>query len=159
MPALAAVARRDDRLVPLPPGGDHALDRFWSEVGPVGQHDHRCVDLGRELGQATAKRGAGATAPLGATNDGRVRLHFVRAEHDEHLVERGPMQPPEHLGQQQLLLRRAEARRGARGEDDGGDAQRQPRSVRQAWVTFATYSSVSEPGAPPERTTAAGPAL
>jgi hypothetical protein len=46
-------------------------------------------------------------------------LELVGARDDDHLGER--LQALEHGRQEQLLLRRAEPRRRARGEDDGAD--------------------------------------
>jgi hypothetical protein len=158
MPSLAAVARRDDRLPALPPGGDHAVDRRGREIGSVREHDHR--RFGGKAFEAAAERGPGTPLPLGAADDGRVRVDVVGAEDDEHVVHRATANALEHLGQEQLLLRRAEARGGACGEDDGGDpCYLQPRSERQAAVTFATYATVSALGAPPVRSTADGPEL
>ena len=119
MPALAAVARGDDRLALVAPGTDHALDRLGREVGAVGEHDHRGLCVQR--GQATAKGGARASLPVGAADDARVCLDVVRADHDDHLVHRRLPQPRQNLREEQPLLRRAEARRGARGKDDRGD--------------------------------------
>jgi len=53
MAALAAVARGDDRLAPLVPRRDHALDRLGREVGTVGEHDHG--GFGVERGEAAAE--------------------------------------------------------------------------------------------------------
>ena len=49
MAALAAVGGGDDRAALGPPGGDHALDRLRREVGPVGEHDDRRLDVVAEL--------------------------------------------------------------------------------------------------------------
>jgi hypothetical protein len=45
----------------------------------------------------------------------------MRSEHDENILDRARANHLEHGLEQQLLLGRAEARRGARGEDDDGD--------------------------------------
>jgi hypothetical protein len=133
--ALAAVARGDDRLALLAPCGDHALDRLGGEIGPVGEHDDG--GLGVQRGEAAAERGSRASLPLGAVDDVRVGLDAVRAEDDDDLVDRGAPKPLQDLREKETLLRGTEAGRGARGENDGAD-QVQPRSERQAAVTFAT---------------------
>ena len=135
MAALAAVARGDDRLALVAPRRDHALDRLGREVGPVGEHDHGGLCVQR--GQAAAEGGSGAALPLGAADDARVGLDVVRAEDDDDVLDGGVPEPLEDLRKQETLLRRAEAGGGACGEDDGRD-QVQPRSERQAAVTFAT---------------------
>jgi hypothetical protein len=61
----------------------------------------------------------------------------MRAEDDHDLVDGRLPEPLQDLGEQEPLLRGAEACRRARREDDGRD-QVQPRSERQAAVTFAT---------------------
>lgn len=137
MTALAAVARGDDGLAARAPLAEHALDRLRREIGPVGEDDDGGVGLGRQRGKAAAKRRARALGPPGAADDTRVGLDLVGAENDDDVVDRGAADAVEHLGQEEPLLRRAEARRGARGEDDSED-QVQPRSERQAAVTFAT---------------------
>lgn len=135
MATLAAVARGDDRLTVLAPGRDHALDRLGREVGPVGEDDHR--GLGIAPGQAATERGSRAALPLGAADHARVDLDLVRAEDDDDLVHRGASKALQDFREKESLLRGAEARRGARCEDDRRD-QVQPRSERQAAVTFAT---------------------
>ena len=116
MAALAAVARGDDRLSRLAPGGDDALDCLRREVGAVGEHDHRGV--GVQPGQATAQGGPGASFPVGAPDDPRVGLDVVGAQDDDDLVHRRPPEPLQDLRQEQPLLRRAEARRRAGREDN-----------------------------------------
>ena len=135
MAALAAVARGDDRLALLAPRRDHALDRLGREVGPVGEHDHGGLRV--ERGQAAAKGGARASLPVRAADDARVGLDVVRAEDDHDLGYGGTPEPLQDLGQEELLLRRAEAACRACSQDDACD-QVQPRSERQAAVTFAT---------------------
>ena len=135
MTARAAVARGDDPLALLAPRRDHALDRLRREVGPVGEHDHG--GLGVERGQAAAEGGSGASLPVGAADDARVGLDVVRAEDDDDVLDGGAPEPLQDLGQEELLLRRAEAACRACSEDDACD-QVQPRSERQAAVTFAT---------------------
>jgi hypothetical protein len=135
MAALAAVARGHDRVSVLAPGGDDPLDRLRREIGPVGQDDHSGLCVQR--GQAAAEGGAGSSLPLGAADDARVGLDVVRAEDDDDILDRRAAQALEDLGKEQPLLRRAEPRRRAGCEDDGPD-QVQPRSERQAAVTFAT---------------------
>jgi hypothetical protein len=133
--ALAAVARGDDRLAALAPGRDHALDRLGREVWPVGEQDYR--GLGVDCGQAAAEGGSGASLPVGAADDVRVGLDLVCAEDDDHLLDRGAAKPLQDLWKKETLLGRAEARRGSGREDDARD-QVQPRTERQASVTFAT---------------------
>jgi hypothetical protein len=133
--ALAAVARGDDGLAPFAPGRDHALDRVGREVGPVGEHDEGGLRV--ERGQAAAKGGSGALLPVGAADDARVGLDVVRAEDDDDVLDCGAPEPVQDLWEKEALLRGAEARGGARRKDDGRD-QVQPRSERQAAVTFAT---------------------
>ena len=135
MAALTAVARGDDRLAPLAPGREHALDRRGCEAGPVGEHDHGGLRV--ERGQAAAERGSRASLPFGAVDDARVGLDVVRAEDDDDLLDRGATEAVEDPWQEKALLRRAEARCRPRSEDDTAD-QVQPRSERQAAVTFAT---------------------
>ena len=135
MAALAAVARGDDRLALLAPRRDHALDRLGREVGPVGEHDHGGLCVQR--GQAAAEGGSGASLPVGAADDLRVGLDVVRAEDDDDVLDGGAPEPLEDLRKQETLLRRAVARRRPGGQDDAGN-QVQPRSERQAAVTFAT---------------------
>jgi hypothetical protein len=133
--ALAAVARGDDRLAPLAPGREHALDRRGCEAGPVGEHDHGGLRV--ERGQAAAERGSRSSLPFRTADDARVRLDVVRAQDDHDLVDGGAPEPLEDLWQEEALLGRAEPRGRARSEDDAAD-QVQPRSERQAAVTFAT---------------------
>ena len=42
--ALSAVGGRDERAAVGAPGGDHALDGFGREVGPVGENDDGGLD-------------------------------------------------------------------------------------------------------------------
>ena len=119
MAALAAVTRGDDRLAVLAPRADHALDGLGREVRAVGE-DYHCR-LRVERGQAASKRCSRASLPVGAADDARVGLDVVRAQDDDHLVHGAAPYPLEHLGQEQPLLRRAEARRRARGKNDRGD--------------------------------------
>jgi hypothetical protein len=49
---------------------------------------------------------------------------------NDDLGEAGGFEPPEDVGKQQSLLRRAEARRGPGCEDDRSDAEIRLRSVR-----------------------------
>jgi hypothetical protein len=133
--ALAAVARGDDRLAPLAPRRDHALDRLGREVRPVGEHDEG--SLGVQRGETAAQGGSGAPLPVGAADDARVGLDVVGAEDDDGLLDGGASEPIQDLGQKQALFRRAESACRARREDDACD-QVQPRSERQAAVTFAT---------------------
>jgi hypothetical protein len=135
MAPLAAVARGDDRLAPLAPCRDHALDRLRGEVGPVGEHDDGRLRV--EHGQAAAEGGSGASLPVGAANDARVGLDLVCAEDDDDLVDRRAPEPLQDFREKEALLRRAEAGGGTGGKDDRRD-QVQPRSERQAAVTFAT---------------------
>ena len=135
MAALTAVARGDDRLALLAPRRDHALHRLGREVGPVGEHDHD--GLGVQRGQAAAEGGSGAALPLWAADDARVGLDVVRAEDDDDLLHRGAPEPLQDLGEQDALLRGAEAGRRA-GREHNRRNQTQPRSERQAAVTFAT---------------------
>ena len=122
MAALAAVGGSDDRATLGPPGGDHARDRLRREVGPVGEHHDRRLDVIAELLEPARERCARPALPAGAGHDARRRLERVRAGDDDDLVDGALLQPLEHLGQQQPLLRRAEARRLTGGEHDGGDA-------------------------------------
>jgi hypothetical protein len=133
--ALAAVARGDDRLAPLAPGCDHALDRLGREVRPVGEHDHRGLSV--ERGQAAAEGGSGASLPVGAADDVRVGLHFVGTHDHDDFLYRGLPDPLQDLREEDPLFRGAETSGGSGGEDDARD-QVQPRSERQTSVTFAT---------------------
>ena len=122
MAALAAVGRCDERAALGPPGGDDPLDRLGREVGPVGEDDDRGLDVVVELLEAARERCARAALPAGARDDAGGRLERVRSGDDHDLVHRALLQALEHLGQQQALLRRAEARRLTGGEHDRGDA-------------------------------------
>lgn len=135
MAAVAAVGRGDDGLAVLAPGGDHALDGFGREIGPVGEHDDG--DLRLERGQAAAQGGSGASLPFRAADGARVGLDVVRAEDDDDLLHRGAPEPLQDLGEQDALLRGAETGRRTGREHDRRN-QMQPRSERQAAVTFAT---------------------
>ena len=115
MAALAAVARRDDRLAACAPLADHTLDCFRREVGAICKDDDRGCRVGRKRGEAAPERGSGALLPLGAVDDLRVRLDVVRAEDDEDVVDGCAPHPREHLREEHALLRRAEARRRAGG--------------------------------------------
>ena len=77
MPALAAVARGDDRLAVLAPRADHALDRLRRKIRPVGQDDDRGLCI--ECLEATAKRCSRASFPICAADDPRVGLDVVGA--------------------------------------------------------------------------------
>ena len=118
MPAVAAVARRDDRRRAPAPLVDDAVDRRRSERRPVREHDDRRLDLGRERGEAAAQRRAGPSLPVEAVDRAFER---VRTRDDDDLVE--PLYVLEHGGQEQSLLRRAEPRRCTGSEDDGADHQ------------------------------------
>ena len=48
MAADAAVAGRDDRLVPLAPGGDDPIDCFRRELRAVDEHDDGRLDVRSE---------------------------------------------------------------------------------------------------------------
>ena len=122
MAALAAVGGCDDRAALGPPGRDHALDGFRREVWPVGEHHDRGLDVVPELLEPARERCARPALPAGARDDARRRLERVRSRHHHDVVDRALLQPLEHLGQQQALLRRAEARRLTGGEHDRGDA-------------------------------------
>ena len=135
MAALAAVARGDDRLAALTPRGDHALDRLRREVGAVREHDDG--GLGVERGQATAERRPRPSLPVGTADDARVGVDLVRPEDDDDLVYGGAAESLQNLRKEEPLLRRAEPGSRARREDDARD-QVQPRSERQAALTFAT---------------------
>src|SRR5438046_116163 len=106
MAALAAVARSDDRLSPLAPGADDALDRRWGEVGAVREHDHGCFDVRAERLETATQRRARTALPVRAAHDASVGLDLVRAEHDDDLLDRRAAKPVEHLGHEQTLLRR-----------------------------------------------------
>jgi hypothetical protein len=93
--ALAAVARDDDRLVPLAPGRDHALDRLGREVRAVGEHDHG--GLGVERGEAAAERGSRPSLPLGAVDDACIGLDVVGAEDDHDLVDGSASEASENV--------------------------------------------------------------
>lgn len=86
----ASVGRGDHVLVVCPPGRDDAVDRFRRELRAIGEHDHGRLGLARERTQAAAKRGAWAALPLGTENRPRGGLDFVRAEHDDHIVDAAP---------------------------------------------------------------------
>jgi len=162
MAAYAAVGRGQHVASAFSPRFGDAVERFGREVGAVGQDDRRGGDLGAERGEPAAKRGAGAPLPVGAPDCARVGLDVVRAEHDDDLAERaGATDAREHFVEEELLLRRAEPRRGSGGEHYGGDHRLyvQPLSSRQSDVTFSTYDIVTLLGAPPARSTAVGPAL
>ena len=126
--ADAAVGRRQHLAAPVPPGLDDAVERLGRQVGAVGQDDRRGAHLGAERGEPAAERGAGALFPLGAADRACVGLHLVGAEHDDDLVDRARgADAPEHLAEEEPLLRRAEPRRGSGGEHDRGDHWRRPR--------------------------------
>ena len=135
--ALAAVARGDDGLAARAPLADHALDGLRREVRPIREDDDGGLRLGRQRGEAAAKRAARPLGPVGAADDARLGLDLVRAEHDDDVVDGGLMHPAQYFRQEHALLGRAEARRRSGRKDDSRD-QRQPRSERQAAVTFAT---------------------
>ena len=116
MAAVAAVARGDDRRAALAPGCDDAVDRRRGELRPVGEHDHRRLDLRAERGEPAAERGARPALPVRA-GDGAFELVRTRDDHD--LIDAA--ESLEHGGEEQALLRRAEPRRGAGREDDGSD--------------------------------------
>ena len=91
-------------------------------------------------------------------DDPRVRLDLVRPEHDHHIADRlASAGAVEHLGEEQRLLRRAEARRRSGREDDRRYLQ--PLNDRQRLVTSCTYACEARFGAPPAAVTAVGPAL
>jgi len=133
--ALAAVARGDDRLSVLAPRGDHALDRLGREVGAVREHDDG--GLGVERGHAATERRPRPSLPVGTADDARVGVDVVGAEDDDDLVYGGAAESLQNLRKEEPLLRRAEPGSRARREDDARD-QVQPRSERQAALTFAT---------------------
>ena len=64
----------------------------------------------------------GPALPAGARHDAGRRLERVCSRDDDDVVDGALLQSLEHLGQQQPLLRRAEARRLTGGEHDRGDA-------------------------------------
>ena len=59
----------------------------------------------------------------------------MRALDDDDLVERAAREALEDAREQQLLLRRAEAGRGARGQDDRGDARHDDAAVTDSITT------------------------
>ncbi len=139
MTALAPVARREDGASALAPSSDNPVDSCRRELRAVGEYDHRRLGLGRQRIQPAAERRSGTLLPIGAADDLCVRLHVVRAEHDQQVVDGArPPHPVEYRPEQDPLLRRAEPRRGPGREHDSPDAQVQPLSVRQSAVTFAT---------------------
>jgi hypothetical protein len=93
--ALAAVARDDDRLAPLAPRSDHALDRLGREVRAVGEHDDGGLDV--EGGQTAAERGSRPLLPLRAAHDARVGLDVVGAQDDHDLVDRSASEASEDV--------------------------------------------------------------
>ena len=93
--------------------------------GPSARTIAAASTSGPSAREPAAKRRAGALLPFGAPNRAGVRLDLVRAQHDDDLVDRaGGADALEHLAQEESLLRRAEPRRGARGEHDDGDHRR-----------------------------------
>jgi hypothetical protein len=57
-------------------------------------------------------------------DDDRVRIELMGSRDDDHLADLGARaHPTKHLGQEEALLRCAEARRSPGGEDDGAYAQ------------------------------------
>jgi hypothetical protein len=133
--ALAAVARGDDRLSVLAPRRDHALDRLGREVGAVREHDDS--GLGVERGQAAAERRPRPSLPVGTADDARVGLDVVGAEDDDDVLDGRTSESLQDLRKEEPLFRRAEACGRSSGENDCPD-QVQPRSERQAALTFAT---------------------
>jgi hypothetical protein len=75
----------------------------------------------RERCEAAAKRRARAPLPLGAHDRRRVDVELVSAAHDDHVLDPACADTLEHVGEEQVLLRTAEAGGGARGEDDRRD--------------------------------------
>ena len=91
-------------------------------------------------------------------DDPRVGFDLVRPEHDHQIADRlARADAVEHLGEEQRLLRRAEARRRSGREDDRRYLQ--PLNDRQSLVTSCTYACEAGFGAPPAAPTAVGPAL
>jgi hypothetical protein len=130
--AHASVGGRHHVGVALAPDLDYAIDGLGGEVGPVGEDDDCSRGSRRERAQAAAKRCSGTALPLGAVDDSRACIEGVRARHDDDVLDRTGIQPLENGVEEQALLRGAEARGGAGGEDDcvnvsdsrGGYAQR-----------------------------------
>ena len=135
--ALATVARRYHGLAARPPLADHPLDGLRREVRPVREDDDRRLRVGRQRGEAAAQRRARPFGPIGTADYACIGLDVVRAKDDDDVLDGGAAYLPQHFREEEALLRRAEARRGPGGKDDGGD-QVQPRSERHAAVTFAT---------------------
>jgi hypothetical protein len=118
----AAVGRRQDGRAVSTPGLDDAVDRRRAQVGSVRQDDHRRLDHLVERAQAAAKRRARAGRPFRAVNRAPGGVDRVRAENDDDVVDRGGrLDPFEHAGEQDPLLRRPEPARLPRGQHDGGD--------------------------------------
>ena len=108
-----------------------------ASVGAVGEDDDDGRHVGAERREAAAERRARAVRPLGAPDQscpgGLVEL--VRSLHDHDLVDRRLAEPLEDAGEQDALLRAAEARRLAGGEDDRGDRAHQLSSTVTVWRT------------------------
>ena len=117
MAARAVVGGSDDRFV----ASEHAFDRPGVESRPVGEHDHRAVDVRAERAEAAAERRARADLPVVALNDPCAgRLELVCAFDDDDLRDARPPQRVEDRRQQFALLDPAVARRGASGEHHRG---------------------------------------
>src|SRR5439155_6854336 len=84
----AAVRRHDALAGPLAPGLDHAFDRARIDTRPVAEHDHGGLDLVPERREPIAERRAGPALPLRAVDHAGARLHLVRTEDGQHLVDR-----------------------------------------------------------------------
>ena len=143
MPALARVGRDDDLARAVAPRVEDAVDGRGREVRPVREADDRGLGVRVEGSQAAAKRRSGPPLPLAARDDaGALDVELVRAGDDDDVVDARSPETLEDAGEEEALLRPAEARPGSGGEDDRRDAarrrQRQPAIWTARALTFAT---------------------
>lgn len=120
MAAVALVCCRHDLGAALLPHLEDAVDRGGRQIRAVAQHDNRSFGFVSESLQPAPERGAAPALPLGAVDGSRRARHVVRSEHDNDVSDRALPHSLEHWLEEDRLLDVAEARRGARGEDDRG---------------------------------------
>src|SRR5262249_46891865 len=115
VPAIAAVARRNDVAGTRTPGGYDSINRFRGQRRAVSENDDGGTRGRRRRRRAAARRGPWAAPPLGAPTDVGVGLALVRPDDDDDLADRaGRREPFQPRLEQHPLLRRAETGRRPR---------------------------------------------
>jgi len=160
--AAGSAVRGSDQLAsPRAPCSEDATDRLCGEVGSVGQHDDRSLDVVAEGCEPAAKRCARPTLPVRAAYEpdaswlGATKRELVRAFHDDDLVDRRFRESREDVAEEEPLLRCPEPARLTCGEDDGGDHRVTAVTRRTTTVRVGVPSgSEGSPKVPISRTTA-----